>query len=186
MSVEATSETPGPMNADEYAAWVVGRPGRYELRHGRVVRLQAERNEHNRVKTRISAAFTSALEGHPSGCTSYGDGASVRIYDDVVYEPDATITCGTFVADSIFASEPTVVVEVVSPSSVRKDTDVKFEGYFHVPSIHHFLVVNTQTKKIVHHRREGDGIRSGIYGLGTIRLDPPGIELDVDYVFRGL
>ena len=57
--------------------------------------------------------------------------------------------------------------------------------YFRVSSIQHYLIVRARRREIVHHYRSVDGIVSRIVNLGSIRLDPPGIVLDIGEIYAG-
>ena len=50
---------------------------------------------------------------------------------------------------------PLIVVEVVSPSSERDDSDAKLVDYFSVASIQHYLIVFSEKRVVVHHQRNG-------------------------------
>jgi len=69
---------------------------------------------------------------------------------------------------------------VLSPSTSYTDTGGKFIGYFSLPSVRHYLIVDPEKRAIVHHVRSDDGqIASTTVTEGTLILDPPGIEVTV-------
>ncbi len=105
--------------------------------------------------------------------------------DETVFEPDALVNCGERVPrDSIIAPSPIIVVEVISPSSERRDLGAKFLDYFRVPSIMHYLVVHLERRFILHHRRgEGNTIITSVVQDGKLSLNPPGLEIAVADVF---
>lgn len=74
---------------------------------------------------------------------------------------------------------PVVVVEVLSPSSKRIDTSVKVDGYFRVPSVAHYLVFRADRPEVLHWRR---GAAAPERPVGVLRLDPPGLSLDLDRI----
>jgi Uma2 family endonuclease len=74
-------------------------------------------------------------------------------------------------------ADPLIVVEVVSPSSVSRDSGSKLEGYFRLASVRHYLIVTTRDRAVIHHQRDDAGGITCIIRDGPIRLDPPGIEL---------
>ena len=70
------------------------------------------------------------------------------------------------------------MVEVVSPSSLARDTGAKLEDYFRLPSVQHYLILKTENHTIIHHARGADGIiLTRIVREGPILLDPPGIKV---------
>ena len=76
------------------------------------------------------------------------------------------------------------MVEVLSPSTKGTDAGAKLADYFRLPSVQHYLMVDTRRRKIVHHRRAGDRIETRIVNSGQIALDPPGIAIIVEDVYR--
>ncbi|MGO9173579.1 MAG: Uma2 family endonuclease [Rhodomicrobium sp.] len=81
--------------------------------------------------------------------------------------------------------DPVIVVEVLSPSTQRKDLIVKLAGYFEVPSIEHYVIADWETSELIHYRREGRGIAPPvILREGLLRLDPPGIAIALANVFK--
>jgi Uma2 family endonuclease len=71
-----------------------------------------------------------------------------------------------------------IVVEVLSPSTHRIDATAKLAGYFRLPSVAHYHIVDPNETMIVHHARgSGDTILTRIVRAGSIALDPPGLEL---------
>jgi Uma2 family endonuclease len=115
------------------------------------------------------------MGGHP--CQALPDGISIRVNDRTVYEPDAIVRCGPPLAgDAIEVVDPIIVVEVVSPLSRGVDRGVKLSGYFSLPSVRHYLIVETDKQVVIHHRRDEKGeIGVLIVHGGLLMLDPPGL-----------
>ena len=180
---------PPAFTADEFIAWALEQPeGRFELDNGAVVAMAPERIGHGRAKNRILRALEAAIAARGLGCEAHPDGATVRIDDGTVYEPDALVRCGQpLPADAIEVTDPIVVVEVVSPSSRGIDRGVKHASYFSLPSVRHYLIVDTDKRVVIHHRRdEGGQIGVRILRDGSLTLDPPGLTIEVQAIFVGL
>ena len=169
------------MTADEFLVWAEQQPEgtHYELVAGEVVAMAPERAIHGRLKGRVYRALDQAIQAAGLDCEAFPDGMAVRVDANTVYEPDALVRCGSPLSDDVVEiSDPIIVVEVVSPSSRKRDTGGKLEGYFRLPSVRHYLIVMTETKAIIHHCRDEAGtIMTRIVREGAVRLDPPGIEL---------
>lgn len=115
------------------------------------------------------------------------DGATVRVSDRTAHEPDALVYCGPKLPpDAIIVPNPVIGVEVASPSTRKIDASLKLIGYFALPSVQHYLIVDPDGPPVLHHRRQADGtILTAIAHDGTLRLDPPGLELVVTEIFAG-
>ena len=174
------------MTFDEYLDWSSRREGRYELVDGYALRMASETAGHVRIKQRAANALRGAIERAGLPCEAFGDGMTVRIDERRGYEPDALVHCGEPIDDdSLEAPFPVVVVEVVSPTSGARDTNAKLLGYFRVPGLRHYLVVIPNERRIVHYRREDDATDPTIALVsgGMLRLDPPGLDVDVESFF---
>jgi Uma2 family endonuclease len=167
------------MTVDEYLAWAEGQPGRYELVDGTVHAMSPESAGHAEKKAGVHAALLAGIRVRRLPCHALPDGMTVRIDDATAFEPDAVVYCGTKLApSSVEVPNPVIVVEVLSPSTRHIDLSFKLAGYFRLPSVAHYLIVDPVEPLIIHHARQGDdSILTRIVREGAITLDPPGLEL---------
>jgi Uma2 family endonuclease len=111
---------------------------------------------------------------------------AVEIDDRTVYEPDALVRCGgPLDDDAIKITDPLIVVEVLSPSSQARDAGAKLADYVRLPSLRHYLLVDTKSRAIVQHGIDEEGrIQTLILREGSVYLDPPGIRIDLARIFQ--
>jgi Uma2 family endonuclease len=180
-----TATAKKPMSADEFLAWGEGQEGRWELHDGVVVAMAPERIAHLQSKGRAFRALQTAIERAKLPCEAFPDGASVRIHDQTVFEPDALVYCGSALApNSLEVPTPIIVVEVLSPSTAGDDHGPKLTGYFSLPSVTHYLILDADRRVAIHHKRGvGDVIETRILSEGILRLDPPGLEIPIVELF---
>jgi Uma2 family endonuclease len=173
------------MTVDEYLAWAGERPGRYELRDGNVVAMSPENAGHAEKKAAMHAALLAGIRARRLGCHALPDGMTVRIDQATAYEPDAVVYCGgKLPASAVEVVDPVIVVEVLSRSTRHIDLSAKLADYFRVPSIAHYLIVDPERPRIIHHARSSsDTILTRIVSEGSIALDPPGVELAMSAVY---
>ena len=58
---------------------------------------------------------------------------------------------------AIEVPNPLILVQVLSPSTPHIDASAKLAGYFSLPSVAHYLIVDPDKPLVIHHaRREGD------------------------------
>ena len=175
--------------ADEFIAWAAEQAtGRFELADGVVVAMAPERVGHSLAKVDTMIALRAAIKARDLGCEALPDGVSVRIDERTVYEPDALVRCGPRTSrDATEATDPIIVVEVASPSSRGIDAGVKLAGYFSLASVRHYLIVDSDKRIVIHHRRDEQGaISVRILHGGPLALDPPGLELVIEDIFSSL
>lgn len=174
------------MTAAEFIRWTGNLPEgkRFELVDGEPVAMSPERNRHNLVKADCWLALRQAVRLAGIDCTVLSDGATVKVDEGNVYEPDVTIQCGKPIdLDETTAQHPTILVEVLSPSTKSVDSSGKLLGYFQLPSVEHYLVVDPAKFAVIHHYRSGDGIGTALFREGSIKLEPPGLVLDIAEFF---
>ena len=167
--------------AAEFLAWAEAQPiGRYELVDGQIIAMAPERADHARGKAATWVALKAAINKAGVPCEAFVDGLAVRINASTVYEPDALVNCGPRIGGgTVTASNPTIVVEVLSPSTQHIDKARKLIDYFSLPAVHHYILVDLERAAIVHHRRTADqSVATTIVRNGEIVLDPPGITLN--------
>jgi Uma2 family endonuclease len=177
----------GKLSRAEFRSWAAQQPrGRFERVDGEVIAMAPERVIHARVKARVFRALSVAIAVAGVPCEALPDGVTVEIGDGTDYEPDALVNCGEKVSDdAVAAPNPVVIVEVESPSTRGVDSGVKLADYFRVSSVFHYLIVRTKQRVVIHHRRAGDSIATAIVRDGPIRMDPPGISVDLASFYAG-
>jgi Uma2 family endonuclease len=170
------------MNVDEFLAWTERQSDdRYELVDGEIVAMTRDTIGHNRTKGAAYVALRDAVRAAGLPCEVFIDGVAVAINENTVRIPDVIVQCGAE-SDSaaLISDSPVIVVEVVSPSSERDDIGTKFMDYFSVASIHHYLILFSERRAVVHHRRNERGvIESRTVKDGDIAVDPPGLSVSV-------
>jgi len=167
------------MTVDQFLAWAEGQPGRYELSNGAVYAMSPEGSEHAETKGGVYVALLTGIRARGLPCYALPDGMTVRIDDATAYEPDALVYCGEKLArGSVEVPNPVIVVEVLSRSTRHIDAGAKLAGYFRLPSVAHYLIVDPNQPLIVHHARSiGEAIVTHVVRTGSITLDPPGLDL---------
>jgi Uma2 family endonuclease len=173
------------MTVDEFLAWAMAQPGRYELHRSEVYMMAPESAGHAETKLAVHSAFLAAVRAAKLPCHVFPDGMTVRIDDETAYEPDAIVYCGPKIARSaVEVPNPLIIVEVLSPSTHSVDLSIKLAAYFRVPSVTHYLIVDPNHAMIIYHRRgRGDDIITHVVTEGVITLDPPGLTFAVADIY---
>jgi len=173
------------MTSDEFLLWAEGKEGRWELHDDVPAMMSPERVAHIRTKFSAAPALREAVKDAHLPCEGFADGLSVKINARTTFEPDATLVCGPRRHDdAIVINDPIIVVEVLSPNTAAIDHGPKLSGYFSLPSVHHFLILDPERRVAIHHKRgQGEAIETRVLMSGVARLDPPGFEVSVDALF---
>ena len=177
--------TPKPirMTADRFVVWAMEQPDgqRHELAGGEVIAVAPARTAPARAKRDVLQALSDSILATSPQCEALPDGMAVHI-------DDAAVRCGPRLTDeAVEYDDPIVVIEVLSPSTRARDSGAKLEDYFRLRSMRHYMIVKTDTRCVIHHGRSDDGaIATSIRHTGSLRLDPPGIGIEIDDIFANL
>jgi Uma2 family endonuclease len=176
--------TPPPrMTSEEFLRWAEAQPrGRFELAAGEVVAMAPERSAHNDAKQFTWLALLRAIAEAGLPCHVKGDGMTIEVDDTTVYEPDVLVYCGERMdPEATRVPPPMIVVEITSPSTRQVDTGSKLTDYFRLPSVVHYLILRTDKRLVIHHRRaDGGRIETALFGSGRIEMSPPGLSIAVE------
>jgi len=173
------------MSREEYHAWAATRRGRFERINGIVVAMVPERVAHNRAKGNLREVMRAAIRKAAVPCEAFTDGLSVPVGDGD-YESDCIVRCGEapLPGDALAATDPLIVVEVLSPTTARYDRAIKLTEYFRLQSVRHYLIVWPDEPRVVLHRRDDGGdIETVTTTQGELVLSPPGITIRVEDIY---
>jgi Uma2 family endonuclease len=132
------------------------------------------------VQSRVWAALDRAIRVADLPCEALPDGITVEVDESTDYAPDAIANSGPKLPeDAIAATNPLIVVEVLSPATQSIDV----ADYFRIARVQHFLIFRTRRREVIHHRRTGIKIVTRVINLGTIGLEPPGITIDLAEIY---
>jgi Uma2 family endonuclease len=150
------------MTVEEFLPWAEGKEGRWELHDGVPVMMSSlnpvmtapEQAAHARTKFRAAKTLDGAVARAGLTCEVFTDGMAIRVDARTTYEPDASVACGLPVpADAVEIDNPVIVVEVLSPSTAAIDHGRKLSGYFSIPSVQHYLILDPERRVVIHHKR---------------------------------
>ena len=161
---------------------------KHEYLAGEVFAMTGGTLEHSRLAMQLGRLLGNALEGGP--CRVLSADARVRIEaTDVDTYPDLSVLCGapeTAATDDHALLNPTLLVEVLSPSTEGYDRGLKASHYRQIPSLQAYLLVAQEREWLELQVRQGEG-RWVIVEVGpgqTLAIEPLGIELEVDAIYR--
>ena len=173
------------MTVDEFLPWAEGKEGRWELHDGVPVMMSPERSLHAETKAEAYVALREAirLKGLPCRSLSGRHGDPDRRAGDIRTRRIGRLR-PSVAPDAIEIDDPVIVVEVLSPSTAAIDHGRKLSGYFSLPSVQHYLILDPDRRVVIHHKRgAGDAIETRVLTDGVARLDPPGFEVAVEALF---
>lgn len=177
------------MTAEEYFAWEDARQGCYDFVHGAILPMSGGSFNHALLGANVTRVLGTLLQG--KGCFVLSSDQRVELEPDGIYAyPDVTVVCEPprfRNDDQRTLQNPTVVVEVLSPSTADYDRGIKQRAYRAMPSLRAVIFVS-QTACVMDALHRADDGRWYAVDVenGALRLDALGIALSVDAVFEGL
>ena len=174
------------MTTDEFLLWAEGREGRWELFDGVPVMMSRSESSMADTKGEAYSALRDAIRRAGLPCRVFPDGVAVQINAKTTYQPDALgrLADRDLQREALAIDDPIVVVEVLSPSTAAIDHGLKLSGYFSLPSVEHYLILDPERRVVIHHKRSiGDAIETRVLSDGSAKLDPPGFEVAVEALF---
>lgn len=115
------------------------------LGHGEFLAMSGAANRHNFMFTSIFTGIASRLNG--KSCRPYGPDMRLHIPGNTLFTyPDISIYCGepeNSPEDEDSFKNPTVIIEILSPSTRQYDRSDKFKLYRDIPSLKEYILVDT-------------------------------------------
>ncbi len=139
---------------------------RSEIRHeyvdGILLPMSGDSRLNNRIVTNCYRAFRAQLYG--TGCEIYTHAVRLIVKEDRIYRyPDLVVTCAEE-TDSHAVAHPSLIIEVLSPSTEGTDRNQKLREYTSLPSLAYYLLVSSDEAVVKCYSREPDGgWRYGFY-----------------------
>ena len=175
------------MTLGAFLDWENAQDTRNEFHRGEVFAMVGARRSHGRVASNLANHLFNALEG--SHCEVFHEGMKLQIADDTILYPDVFVTCdhADLRTDMIFHS-PTLVIEVLSPSTETYDRSQKFALYRRLQSLKEYVLVDPESTRIEAYVRGADGlfVLHDMSADETIMFSSIGVEIPIAAVFRGV
>jgi Uma2 family endonuclease len=171
---------PKPWTIERFLAWAGTQDERYEFDGLRPVAMTGGSADHNRIALNVHVALRQRLRGTP--CTPFGPDLGIQTTGNAVRYPDALVTCKRFSGKDRLAPDPVAVFEVLSPDSGRRDRIQKTHEYAAVPSIRHYVILESSGVGVFAlHRETGDApwIATTLMGDDRLALTALGYEIPV-------
>ena len=172
----AALEEDWPRTVAEFEVWHARQPERWEFVEGRPRLMAPASMTHTIMKANVFRERDRALAER--GCTVLIDGALIMT-DELSAIPDVVVTRASIDLSTPVVAEPTIIVEVMSPSSEADDTLRKWFAYRSIASLKHYLVLAQDRRLIQIHSRAGELWRERFVSEGAIELDDPPLRLEI-------
>lgn len=141
---------------DEYFVVEAMSPVRNEYFDGEILAMAGGSANHNRISRNVLLALEPKLrEGRSE---SLGSDTRILTPSGLYTYPDAVVICGPIILSGErleTITNPTVLVEVLSPSTRAYDCGEKFDLYRSIPTFCDYLLIEQNTVDVEHRWRSG-------------------------------
>lgn len=143
----------------EYLAFERASSEKHELIDGEIVAMTVASERHNLIT--LSTASSLLVQLRKKSCKVYPSDMRVRVSRRQYTYPDITVVCGASVlADDDYNDtllNPTLIIEILSPSTEGYDRGDKFGLYRTIPSLQEYILISQNRIQIERYARQPDG-----------------------------
>lgn len=145
--------------------------------------------QHSKLSARMIGVLLS-LAG--DDCTAYDSNVDIWVDAAQFYcRADSSLVCGALkllqvqkngktLGEAI--TNPAVIVEVLSPSTEKRDRGVKLEAYKQLVSLEDYVLVSQDERRVEVHHRDGDAWKTEIAtGSDSVTIHGKSVTLDALY-----
>ncbi|MCC7048740.1 MAG: Uma2 family endonuclease [Alphaproteobacteria bacterium] len=171
------------MTLAAFLAWDDGTDQRYELLDGEIIAVAPPSEAHGTIVQALGRSIGNALK---RPCRVVGEaGVLVPGRRDSFFVPDLVVTCAPPRPGAQHVEEPILVVEVLSPSTLRHGLQNKLHVYRQIPSVKEILYVSSFERHVELQRR-GAGLWTvqDLIGDSRFRLESVGAEIDLAAIYQ--
>ena len=138
------------LTAEEYLQFEKESLHKHEYFKGEIFAMAGAGARHNVIFSNLFIGIGSQLKGRP--CKPYGSDLRIHIPENTLFTyPDISIICGEIVPSQIDADTailPTVLIEILSPSTKNYDRGGKFRLYRDIPALKEYILIDTESVSI--------------------------------------
>ncbi len=135
------------LTPEEYLEWEREAPQKHEYYRGELFAMAGTGARHNVIAKNLMVDIGTQLKGKQ--CQPYGSDLRIHIPENTLFTyPDISIICRDIVeeeANDDYTIEPTVIIEILSPSTKSYDRGEKFRLYRDIPSLKAYILIDSES-----------------------------------------
>ena len=161
---------------DDYCNW----EGEWELIDGIAVSMSpAPVKKHQRLAGEIFILLNNTINQECSECEILYE-VDWKVNEETVLRPDIVLACDDE-HEAYLTKAPKIIVEILSPSTAKKDETVKFDIYEAEGVQYYILVYPNDLKAKVYSLKEGKYIKVGDYTHEVLEFDDIKCSMSLDF-----
>lgn len=173
---------------EEYLDYDDAADCRTEFHGGEIFRMHDVSVHHGILEVNFGSALGTRLKGSPCKVMA---GVRFRTTDEDFVRPDIAVICGppAFTANGRAVTNPTLIVEILSPSTANYDYGGKFELYREMESLTEYALVSQTRVRVEVFRKTptGEWLLSSYTGLDkTILFQSVDATIPMTEIYAGI
>ncbi len=143
-----TSSEPFPtISVDEYLELEEESSVKHEFVDGEIFEMTGGTQAHNLISTNIFSIINK--QARDNGCRAFVSDVKVRVdATNSFYYPDVLVDCGSYVKNSVYSTLPSIIFEVLSPSTAAIDRREKALAYKRIPTLKAYVIVQQAYRRV--------------------------------------
>lgn len=173
---------------DEYEEFEEHASERHEYHGGYVYAMSCGTLNHSQISGNVYALVRTAVRGGP--CKAFTEAVRVRATASDEMYPDVSVTCDPRDLANMrrrVIDYPTLLVEVLSPSTAQYDQNGKFDLYRQIPTLREYVLIDSISSRWVEVRRKDDNgmWSSTVYsGAEDVHFESVGLTVPMDAIYE--
>ena len=161
---------------------------RSEYVNGEILAMAGATRAHNRITLNVGAALTALLRGTP--CEPFTNDLRVTVSPSRYAYPDIVVACGgpQFIDGQLDTlTNPSVIMEVLSPTTANDDRSWKFAHYRRLETLTDYVILSQFQPFIEQYTRQSDDkwVLTEVTGLDAVlRLPSIGCDLLLTAIYE--
>ncbi len=176
---------------DEYLAVETQADYKSEYYQGQIYAMAGGTIRHSQIAINVIIDLSSALADKP--CQVFNSDLRLNVQPNGLYAyPDVMVICGKVELlsgrqDTV--TNPVLIVEVLSESTRDYDMTFKFELYRALPTLEHYVLVDSDKAFVRYFRKLGDGqwlMQEWTHMVDVLDLTPLDAQLALAQIYRSV
>lgn len=175
---------------EDYFLIELSSPLKHEYLRGEIFAMSGASIAHNEITANLLTLLRNALRTKP--CRAYASDLRVATPGGLLTYPDLAVICGPIdllAERPDTATNPTVLIEVLSAATRTYDRGQKFTLYKGISSLKEYVLIEQDRIGIEHWRRRRDGewvSKVSTRKSATLRLPAVDLRLPISEIYRGV
>lgn len=171
------------LTIEEYLEWEKHSDQKHEYFRGEIFAMSGAKITHNDIALNIATILKQKLKG--KSCKPYNSDQRIHIPKNTLFTyPDISVVCGEIITlndDEWNILNPTIIIEVLSPSTKNYDQGEKFRLYRDISTLKEYIMVDSESIYVEVYRINNTGHwELEEYKQIANKLNIPALSLSID------